>query len=159
MYLKLWRIVSLKVRARMNVAAMSLLINLHTGTFNVAVCIRQTLWEFLGEVFKHFEFQLNQLLSEGIPFPFRPRYSIKKRSTVLKWGGSRVDPNWARERCILKASTPSSCVKIIWAECAAAKSSTNLWDLISKFQCWHIQIVYFFKANSMQMKQKCIENR
>ena len=52
MYLKLWRIVSLKVRARMNVAAMSLLINLHTGTFNVAVCIRQTLWDFLGEVFK-----------------------------------------------------------------------------------------------------------
>ena len=52
MYLNLWRIVSLKVRARMNVAAMSLLINLHTGTFNVAVCIRQTLWDFLGEVFK-----------------------------------------------------------------------------------------------------------
>ena len=101
MYLKLWRIVSLKVRARMNVAAMSLLINLHTGTFNVAVCIRQTLWDFLGEVFKTLwvsikpSFEMWWLLNSH-------RDSIKTViALVLKWGGY---PNWAKERCILKAS-------------------------------------------------------
>ena len=97
MYLNLWRIVSLKVRARMNVAAMSLLINLHTGTFNVAVCIRQTLWDFLGEVFKTLWVSIKPSF-EGFPFPTEIPW---KRSMVLKWGGY---PNWAKERCILKAS-------------------------------------------------------
>ena len=33
------------------------------------------------------------------------------------------------KKCTLFVHTPSSCVKIIWAECAAAKSSTNLWEI------------------------------
>ena len=37
--------------------------------------------------------------------------------------------------------------------CSGKKLNESVRNLISKFLCWHIQIVYFFKANSMKINK------